>query len=131
MSGRQDATSQAPADACGPIAAVGQHRNPASRLDETLSPARLSAASGTHQTQARALRLRDDRRPPAGGREIAAVSGAQDQAKRAAGRRRDGSPRRLPGPVRAESRSFADGGLVTAATVLAPGQKLRVIKFGG
>jgi hypothetical protein len=32
--------------------------------------------------------------------------------------------------VRAESR-FADGGLVTAATVLAPGQKLRVIKFGG
>jgi len=33
-------------------------------------------------------------------------------------------------PVRAESR-FADGGLVTAATVLAPGQKLRVIKFGG
>jgi hypothetical protein len=36
-----------------------------------------------------------------------------------------------PAPVRAESRSFADGGLVTAATVLAPGQKLRVIKFGG
>jgi hypothetical protein len=35
-----------------------------------------------------------------------------------------------PAPVRAESR-FADGGLVTAATVLAPGQKLRVIKFGG
>ncbi|HEX8868341.1 MAG TPA: hypothetical protein VF821_21965 [Lentzea sp.] len=34
-----------------------------------------------------------------------------------------------PAPVRAESR-FADGGLVTAATVLAPGQKLRVIKFG-
>ena len=36
-----------------------------------------------------------------------------------------------PAPVRAESRSFADGGLVTAATVLAAGQKLRVIKFGG
>lgn len=36
-----------------------------------------------------------------------------------------------PAPVRAESRSFADGGLVTASTVLAPGQKLRVIKFGG
>ena len=36
-----------------------------------------------------------------------------------------------PALVRAESRSFADGGLVTAATVLAPGQKLRVIKFGG
>ena len=34
-------------------------------------------------------------------------------------------------PVRAESRSFAAGGLVTAATVLAPGQKLRVVKFGG
>jgi hypothetical protein len=37
----------------------------------------------------------------------------------------------VDGPARAESRSFADGGLVTAATVLAPGQKLRVIKFGG
>jgi alpha,alpha-trehalose phosphorylase len=36
-----------------------------------------------------------------------------------------------PAPVRAESRSLADGGLVTATTVLAPGQKLRVIKFGG
>ena len=35
-----------------------------------------------------------------------------------------------PAPVRAESRSFADGGLVTAAMVLASGQKLRVIKFG-
>jgi len=29
-----------------------------------------------------------------------------------------------PAPVRAESRSFGDGGLVTAAAVLAPGQKL-------
>lgn len=53
MSGRQDATSQA--------------------LNETLSPARLRAANGTHQTQARALRLRDDHRPPAGGHETAAV----------------------------------------------------------
>ena len=35
-----------------------------------------------------------------------------------------------PAPVRAESRSFADGGLVTAAMVPASGQKLRVIKFG-
>ena len=35
-----------------------------------------------------------------------------------------------PAPVRAESQ-FADGGLVTAATVLAPGQKLRVIKVRG
>ena len=34
-----------------------------------------------------------------------------------------------PAPVRAESRSFCDGGLVTVATVLAPGQKLRVVKF--
>jgi len=34
-----------------------------------------------------------------------------------------------PAPVRAESRSFGDGGLVTAAAVLAPGQKLRVVKF--
>jgi alpha,alpha-trehalose phosphorylase len=34
-----------------------------------------------------------------------------------------------PAPVRVESRSFGDGGLVTAATVLAPGQKLRVVKF--
>jgi hypothetical protein len=56
MSGRQEATSQAPADAHGPIAAVGQ----------------LRAANGTHQTQARTLRLRDDRRLPAGGREIGA-----------------------------------------------------------
>lgn len=31
------------------------------------------AANGTHQAQARALWLMDDRRPPAGGREIAAV----------------------------------------------------------
>jgi alpha,alpha-trehalose phosphorylase len=34
-----------------------------------------------------------------------------------------------PGPVRAESRALGDGGLVTVATVLQPGQKLRVIKF--
>jgi alpha,alpha-trehalose phosphorylase len=34
-----------------------------------------------------------------------------------------------PVPVRAESRPFTDGGVVTAATVLAPGQKLRVVKF--
>ena len=34
-----------------------------------------------------------------------------------------------PAPVRAESRSFGDGGLVTAAAVLQPGQKLRVVKF--
>ena len=34
-----------------------------------------------------------------------------------------------PAAVRAESRSFTDGGLVTAAALLAPGQKLRVVKF--
>jgi alpha,alpha-trehalose phosphorylase len=34
-----------------------------------------------------------------------------------------------PAPVRTESRTFEDGGLVTAATVLQPGQKLRIIKF--
>jgi alpha,alpha-trehalose phosphorylase len=34
-----------------------------------------------------------------------------------------------PAPVRAESRSFTDGGVDTAATALAPGQKLRVVKF--
>jgi alpha,alpha-trehalose phosphorylase len=34
-----------------------------------------------------------------------------------------------PAPVRVESRVFEDGGLVTATTVLRPGQKLRVIKF--
>jgi alpha,alpha-trehalose phosphorylase len=33
--------------------------------------------------------------------------------------------------VQVESRSFTDGGLVTATAVLAPGQKLRVIKFVG
>ena len=31
--------------------------------------------------------------------------------------------------MRAESRSFTDGGVVTAATVLPPDQKLRVVKF--
>ena len=31
--------------------------------------------------------------------------------------------------MQVESRAFADGGLVTATTVLQPGQKLRVIKF--
>jgi alpha,alpha-trehalose phosphorylase len=36
-----------------------------------------------------------------------------------------------PAPVRVESRGFEDGGLVTATTVLRPGQKLRVIKFVG
>jgi alpha,alpha-trehalose phosphorylase len=34
-----------------------------------------------------------------------------------------------PSPVQTESRGFEDGGLVTVATVLQPGQKLRVIKF--
>jgi alpha,alpha-trehalose phosphorylase len=34
-----------------------------------------------------------------------------------------------PAPVRTESRTFEDGGLVTAATALQPGQKLRIIKF--
>jgi alpha,alpha-trehalose phosphorylase len=34
-----------------------------------------------------------------------------------------------PTGVQVESRAFADGGLVTAATVLRPGQRLRVIKF--
>jgi alpha,alpha-trehalose phosphorylase len=34
-----------------------------------------------------------------------------------------------PAPVRAESRVSGDGGLVTAATVLAPGQRLQVIKL--
>ena len=34
-----------------------------------------------------------------------------------------------PAPVRAESREFGDSGLVTAAAVLQPGQKLRVIKY--
>ena len=34
-----------------------------------------------------------------------------------------------PAAVRTESRTFADGGLVTAATALQPGQRLRMIKF--
>jgi alpha,alpha-trehalose phosphorylase len=34
-----------------------------------------------------------------------------------------------PGDTQVESRAFADGGLVTATTVLQPGQRLRVIKF--
>jgi alpha,alpha-trehalose phosphorylase len=34
-----------------------------------------------------------------------------------------------PAPVRVESRVVEDCGLVTMATVLAPGQKLRVVKF--
>jgi alpha,alpha-trehalose phosphorylase len=34
-----------------------------------------------------------------------------------------------PSTVPVQSRAFADGGLVTAATVLKPGEKLRVIKF--
>jgi len=36
-----------------------------------------------------------------------------------------------PAPVRSDSRAFQDGGLVTAAAMLQPGQKLRVIKFVG
>ena len=35
----------------------------------------------------------------------------------------------FPAPKRVESRVFEDGGLVTVATVLQPGQKLRVVKF--
>jgi hypothetical protein len=71
-----------PAEAGGTIAAASPrrgdasgrpHRNPASRLIETLSPARLRTASGTHQKQARALRPRDDRPPPTGSRETTAV----------------------------------------------------------
>lgn len=34
-----------------------------------------------------------------------------------------------PAPTRTESRMVEDGGLVTVATVLQPGQKLRVVKF--
>jgi hypothetical protein len=34
-----------------------------------------------------------------------------------------------PAPVRTRSRAYGDGGLVTVATVLQPGQKLRVVKF--
>jgi len=34
-----------------------------------------------------------------------------------------------PAPIQVESRIFEDGGLITAATRLAPGQKLRVVKF--
>jgi hypothetical protein len=71
-----------PAEASGTIAAVSQRRggtsgrqqrNPASRFIETASPARLHAANGARQTQARALQLWDDRSPPADSREIAAV----------------------------------------------------------
>ena len=52
------------------------------------------------------------------------------RAQRAAHRRGHGSPDRRARPgSQAESRAFADGGLVTAATVLKPGEKLRVIKF--
>jgi alpha,alpha-trehalose phosphorylase len=36
-----------------------------------------------------------------------------------------------PAPVQVEARSFTDGGLVTATAMLAPGQRLRVIKFVG
>jgi hypothetical protein len=50
-----------------------QHRNPASRLIQTLSPARLRATNGTHKIRARALRPGDDRLPPASSREITAV----------------------------------------------------------
>src|SRR5262249_39764074 len=57
-------------------------------------------------------------------------AGAQDQAKRAAVGAAIDHLVDYPAPVRAESRSFADGGLVTAVMVLASGQKLRVIKFG-
>ncbi len=34
-----------------------------------------------------------------------------------------------PGDVQTESRSFADGGLVTASAVLQPGQRLRIVKL--
>jgi alpha,alpha-trehalose phosphorylase len=34
-----------------------------------------------------------------------------------------------PGPMRTEARALEDGGMVTATTVLQPGQKLRMIKF--
>ena len=58
------------------------------------------------------------------------AAGAQDQAQRAARRRRDGSPASTARPrSRSSPGSFEDGGLVTAATVLEPGQKLRVVKF--
>ena len=36
-----------------------------------------------------------------------------------------------PGTLQTESRSFADGGLVTASVVLQPGQQLRIVKFVG
>ena len=36
-----------------------------------------------------------------------------------------------PATVQTESRSFADGGLVTASAVLQPGQQLKVVKFVG
>ena len=75
-------------------------------------------------------------RPP-GGRSASVRSGwchsPTGRSRRSAMRRVGAAMDHLvdcPAPVRAESR-FADGGLVTAATVLAPGQKLRVIKFGG
>ncbi len=71
---------QAPAEAHGPVAAAGQrrgeasgpHRNPDSRLIEMPGPARPHAGNGTHHAQAHALQPRDERRPPAGKREIAA-----------------------------------------------------------
>ena len=56
-------------------------------------------------------------------------AGAPDQAQRAAGGGGDGPPDRGPARVQIESRAFADGGLVTVATVLQPGQRLRMIKF--
>ncbi len=72
---------QAPADAHGPVAAAGQrrgeasgpHRNPDSRLIEMPGPARPHAGNGTHHAQAHVLQPTDDRRPPAGEREIAAM----------------------------------------------------------
>jgi hypothetical protein len=72
-----------PTEAYDTIAAASQrrgdtsgrrHRNPASRLIETFSPARLRAVNGTHKTQERAPRLRDDRPSPTGSGEIAAAN---------------------------------------------------------
>ena len=41
----------------------------------------------------------------------------------------DHTDRRADQTSRVEARAYEDTGLVTAATVLQPGQKLRVIKF--
>ena len=49
--------------------------------------------------------------------------------QRAAHRRGDGSPDRRARSCASSRTSFADGGLVTATAVLAPGQRLSLIKF--